>query len=125
MTIDRRLLAGMLMSHPAISAGVAERPRLGVSWATLDLEAARARSTIMTAVKLRVDIFHLAGFLYLPRLDGMVVKDGVRAMRADQGVARRLDGPAVVGGTALEHGRGPVPLPGAAEARQGSRQHRV
>src|SRR5919106_4913498 len=108
---------GILMSHPAISAGVAGRPRLGVSWATLDVEAARARSTITTAVTLRVDIFHLTGSLYLPRLDGIVVKDGVRAMRADQGVARRLDGASVVSGTALEHSRGTVPLPGGAEAR--------
>jgi hypothetical protein len=73
------------------------------------MEAARARSTIMTAVKLCVDIFHLAGGLHLPRLDGIVVKDGVGAMRADQGVARRLDGTAVVGGAALQYGRKTVP----------------
>src|SRR5918996_5487768 len=114
---------GMLMSHPAISAGVAGRPRLGVSWATLDVYAARARITITTAVTLRIDIFPLAGGLYLPRLDGIVVKDGVGAMRADQGVARRLDGTAVVGGAALQHGRGTVPLPGDAEARQCPWQH--
>src|SRR5512145_2865671 len=88
---------GMLMSHPAISAAVAGRPRLGVSWATLRVWPARARSAITTAAKLCVDIFHLTVCRYLPRLDGVVVEDGVGTMHADQGVARWLDRTAVVG----------------------------
>src|SRR5438132_11374711 len=114
----------MLISHPATSAGVAGRPRLGVSWAPLPMYPATATSTITTAVKLRVDIFHLAVGFYLPRLDGIVVVEDVAAMRGHQGVARRLDRTRVVGGAALQHSGGAVPLPCAAEARQRPGQHR-
>src|SRR5438105_13097563 len=114
----------MLISHPATSTGVAGRPRFGVSWAALPMCPATAISISTTAIKLRVDIFHLTVCFHLPRLDGVVVVEDIGAMRGHQGVARRLDGTRVIGGAALQHGGGAVPLPRHAEARQYPGQYR-
>src|SRR5262245_26182300 len=106
----------MLISHPATSAGVTGRPRFGVSWAALPVYPTTAISIITTAVKLRIDIFHLAVCFHLPRLDGVVMVGDIGAMRGHQGVARRLDRTRIIGGAALQHGRSAVPLPCQAEA---------
>src|SRR5215471_465078 len=116
---------GMLMSHGAISAAVAERPRPGVSCAMLGTKAVKARSVVTAAVALCVYIFHLTTGLYLPRLDGVVVKDCVRSVGGYQSIARRLDRTSFVGGTALQYGRGTVPLPRDAEARQRPGQYGI
>src|SRR4029450_1282536 len=114
----------MLISHLATSAGVASRPRFGVSWAALPVYPTTAISIITTTVKLRVDIFHLAVCFHLPRLDGVVVVGDIDAMRGHQGVARRLERTRITGGAALQHGWSAVPLPCHAEARQCFGQHR-
>src|SRR5215471_13043285 len=81
-------------------------------------------STIMTAVKLRIDIFHLTVCFYLPCLDGIIVIGYIGAMCGHQGVARRLDRTSVVGSTTLQYYGSTAPLPRHAEARQRTGQHR-
>src|SRR5215471_9949640 len=94
---------GMLISHPATSAGVAGRPRLGVSWATLQVYPATVMLTSTMAVKLCVDIFHLAVCFHLPCLDGMIVVGDIRAVCGHQGIACWLDCTRVVGGAAFQY----------------------
>src|SRR5207249_9342084 len=81
----------MLMSHPAISACVAARPRFGVSRGAVPAQPPKTMTHVATASASRVDILDLASRLDAPGLDRMVVVDDVGALLGDQLVARRLD----------------------------------
>src|SRR5205085_7750789 len=111
-----------LMSHPAISAAVAGRPRFGVSTragaaqpATTSTSAAHARS--------RVDMLHLAAGGDAPGLDRVAVKDRVGAVLGDESLAFGLHVARVIDRPRLEHGRGAVPAPWQAKARERARPH--
>src|SRR5262249_19221993 len=113
----------MLMSHPAISVGVAARPRLGFStWAL----AQPAKTIAMTApASSRGDMLDLAVGGHAPRLDRVAVEDRVASVLGDELVTLRLHVAGVVDGTRLEHRRGAIPLPSQAEARERARKHRL
>src|SRR5919108_2165612 len=72
-----------LMSHPAISADVATRPRFGVS-----TRVAGAQPTTITAsaahATSRVDMLHLAVRRHAPGLDDVAVEDRVVAVLGDE-----------------------------------------
>src|SRR5689334_10760932 len=59
-----------------------------------------------------------------PRLDAVVVIEGMRAAHGDQLVSRRLDVAGLVDRPALQARRFAVPHPGEAEPGPGNRQHR-
>src|SRR5262247_2987104 len=113
----------MLMSHPAISVGVAARPRLGVStWAL----AQPAKTIAMTArASSRVDMLDLAVGGHAPRLDRVAVEDRVVSVLGDELLALRLDVAGIVDGARLEHRRRPVPPPRQSKPRERTRQHRL
>src|SRR5262249_37128067 len=113
----------MLMSHPAISVGVAARPRLGVStWAL----AQPAKTIAMTArASSRVDMLDLAVGGHAPRLDRVAVEDRVASVLGDELVPLRLHVAGIVDGTRLEHRRGAIPLPSQAETRERARKDRL
>src|SRR5262249_2080573 len=113
----------MLMSHPAIWAGVAVRPRFGVSVTVAPAQPMSASATAAHA-RSRVDMLHLPVRLYGPRLDRVVMEDGVVAVVGDELVALGLDGARVVGRARFQDRRASTPLPGHAEAGDRSRQHR-
>src|SRR6185295_9292435 len=78
-----------LMSHPAIWAAVAGRPRFGVS--TTVARAQPAATTAITATaRSRVDMLHLAAGRHAPGLDRVVVEDGVAAVLGDEFIALGL-----------------------------------
>src|SRR5215813_4171863 len=115
---------GMLTSHAATSAGVAVRPRPGVSVTTAGLaQPARVATQMPTATRLRVDIFHLAAPRHAPGLDGVVVEDDVAAMLGHQLFPRGLYLTGAVRRTTLQDGRSALPFPGDAEAGQHARQN--
>src|SRR5262245_63046863 len=123
----------MLISHAATSSTEARRPRSGPRIATAPSGAApcdrmagrsgagpgapgvaaRPASTAAArvAARLRVDILHLALRRHLPCLDRVVVVGGVAAVRGDARIALGLGDSGVIGGAALENGRGAVPPP--------------
>src|SRR2546428_59811 len=114
---------GMLMSQPAISAGVAGRPSAGVSRAVVPAQPPTAMIRLARANASRVDILDLTARLDGPGLDRVVVEDDVCAVLGDQPIASGLEMADVVRRATLEYGRGAVPLPGDPEARQRVRQH--
>src|SRR5439155_24632809 len=98
----------MLMSHWAISSGVATRPRLGLSAANATAEAvARPEAAMRRA--LRIDMLHLAFVGNSPARDSVGVIDRSVAARGDHLLSRRLDVTALVGRAALQDRRSPVP----------------
>src|SRR5215470_15754362 len=118
----------MLTSHATTSVGVAARPRPGpgvsVTTAAGLAQPASATTQMPTAMRLRVDILHLAVPRHTPGLDGVVVEDGVVAMLGHQLFPRGLYLTGAVRRTALQDGRRALPLPGDAEAGQRARQDR-
>src|SRR5215813_2473757 len=118
----------MLTSHAVTSAGVASRPRPGpgvsVTTAAGLAQPASATTQMPTAMRLRVDILHLAGPRHAPGLNGMVVEDGVVAMLGHQLFPRGLYLTSAVRRTTLQDGRSALPFPGNAEAGQRARQNR-
>src|SRR5438874_5115181 len=111
-----------LMSQPAISAAVADRPRFGVSmWlaaphpAVTNASAAHASS--------RVDMLHLAARGHAPGLDRVAVKDRTVAVLGDELLALGLDVARIVRGARLQHGGAAVPAPWQSKARERSRQN--
>src|SRR2546425_1652268 len=113
----------MLMSHPAISAGVAARPRFGVSRAAEPAHPVTTTTEPTRTSALRVNILDLAIRLHAPGLDRVVVVDDVGAVLGDQLIATGLDAAGVIRRATLEHVRGAVPLPGDPEAHQRVREH--
>src|SRR3954463_1549881 len=106
----------MLMSHAAISSGVAARPRFGLSAANAAAEAtARPEAAIRRA--LRVDMLHLAFVGNCPGRNGVGVIDRSVAARGDHLLTRGLQITGVVGRAALQDGRPTIPAPRHAEAR--------
>src|SRR2546427_3865384 len=113
----------MLMSHAAISSGVAARPRFGPSAANATAEV-RAKPEAAMRIALHVDMLHLALVGNGPGRDGIGVIDRPVAAPGDHLLARRLDVTGLVGGAALQDRRVAVPTPWNAEACQRLRQHR-
>src|SRR3954453_21887318 len=94
----------MLMSHEAISSGVAARPRFGLSAANVTAEAmARPEAAMRRA--LRIDMLHLAVVGNSPSGNGVGVIDGSAAARSDHLLPRRLDVTGLVGHAALQDRR--------------------
>src|SRR6516164_8518388 len=112
----------MLMSHTAISSGVAGCPRSGVSAsATVD-----TTSNADAALKcLRIDMPDLPVLADRPAGDAVEVIERLRAAFGDQRCARRLDIPGTVCSAALQHRRAAVPAPRYAEPGQRLCQDRV
>src|SRR3989442_9526190 len=110
-----------LMSQPAICAGVASRPRFGLSIPLGVMPAPAQPPTTRasaTQTRSRVDMLHLAVRRHAPGLDAVEVEDRVVAMRGDELVALRLHGPRIVGGARFQHARTSVPFPRHPEARE-------
>src|SRR4051812_17927666 len=104
------------MSQPAISAGVATRPRLGPSaCGACACAAVAGRASIAASVTaLRIDIADLARSGDAPALDGAHVI-GLRVVIARFPCgAGRLYFAGLVGGAALQEGGPAVPAPGQA-----------
>src|ERR1700757_1691467 len=107
----------MLMSHAAISSGVATRPRFGLSAANATAEVmARPKAAMRRA--LGVDMLHLTFVGNRPSRDGIGVIDRPVAARGDHLLTRRLDVSGLIGGAALQDRWAAVPAPRNAEARQ-------
>src|SRR2546425_1172966 len=81
----------MLMSQPAISAGVAGRPSAGVSRAVVPAQPPTAMIRLARANASRVDILDLTARLDGPGLDRVVVEDDVCAVLGDQPIASRSE----------------------------------
>src|SRR4030095_4994018 len=76
-----------LISQPAICAGVASRPRLGLSIAlgvTLALAQPPTTSASATQTRSRIDMLHLAVRRHAPSLDAVVMEDGVVAVLGNE-----------------------------------------
>src|SRR5438094_10180665 len=117
----------MLMSQPAICAGVAVWPRFGLSVTGALVTVALAQPTSASATaahaRSRVDMLHLPVRLDGPRLDRVVMEDGIVPVLGDELVALGLYGAGAVGRARFHDHRAPTPLPRHAEAGDRSRQH--
>src|SRR5438445_13039809 len=117
----------MLMSQPAICAGVAVWPRFGVSVTGALVTVALAQPTSASATaahaRSRVDMLHLPVRLDGPRLDRAVMEDGIVPVLADELVAFGLYGAGAVRRTRAHDRRAPTPLPRHTEAGDRSLQH--
>src|SRR5437879_12732359 len=115
----------MLMSQPAICAGVAVWPRFGVSVTGALVTVALAQPTSASATaahaRSRVDMLHLPVRLDGPRLDRAVMEDGIVPLLADELVAFGLYGAGPVGRARFHDRRAPPPLPRRADAGHRSR----
>src|SRR5206468_1270096 len=93
----------MLMSQPAICAGVAVWPRFGasVTGALVTVALAQPTSASATAAhaRSRVDMLHLPIRLDGPRLERVVMKDGIVPVLGDELVAFGLIARGSTGGT--------------------------
>src|SRR5204863_8291363 len=110
----------MLISHAAISSGVAARPRSGLS-------APAAQQLIASAEQIarilsRINMLDLAALRHAPARDAVEVVDRARAAIRDQLGACRLDSAGFVRRAALQGRGSAAPAPGDAEARHGLRQ---
>src|SRR4051794_41905276 len=102
----------MLMSQAARSAGVAAWPNLGASAAAA---AVAAQSSAAHAKRSSQNIGGLPFLVDLPACDRVEVIDAAQATLGDELRARRLHHAGLVGGSALQHRRTAVPLPGHTE----------
>src|ERR1700724_782019 len=112
----------MLMSHTAISSGVAGCPRSGVSAsATVDIT-----SNAEAALKcLGIDMPDLPALADRPAGDAVEVIESLGASFGDQRGTRRLDIPGTVRRAALQHRRAAIPAPRHVEPGQGLWQYRL
>src|SRR5215471_14321348 len=115
-----------LMSHAAISAEVAGRPRLGPAFSPAGIPPAVAhpasRTAAAAAVRLGVDILHLAVGRHTPGLNRVVMEDGIGPVLSDQRVALGLDRSRFIAGAALEDSGPSAPDPRDPKARERTRQ---
>src|SRR4051812_47976838 len=98
----------MLISHAAISSGVATAPRFGLSAANAKPDAMVRPEAIMRRV-LRVDMLHLSFVGNAPGGDRIGVIDCPLAARGNHVLARWLGVTGLVGGAALQDRRPAVP----------------
>src|SRR5262245_7490900 len=113
----------MLMSHDAISSGVATRPRFWLSAdAVLDTTAiteAAARSLLC------VNMLHLTILGNTPTRDPIEVVERFGAAIGNEFGARGLDEPCLIRGATLQDGGSAVPAPRHAEPSERHRQDRL
>src|SRR5262250_343830 len=114
---------GMLMSHPAMSAGVTIRPRSGVSRCAAGAQPASSTMET-TASALGEDMLHLAVRRDAPGHDAVVVEDDVAAVVGEDLVASRLHRAGIVRRARLQDRRLSVPSPRVPKPRERTRKHR-
>src|SRR5688572_27758950 len=124
-------LGGMLMSHAAISCGVASRPRPGPA-GRLDgpvVEVAQAStrvaSTMAAITFLKIDIAYASVSFDHPRLDRIVVVALLGHVFREPRRARGLHVSFLVDGPALQLDSRAVPLPRQAKTSHALREYRL
>src|SRR5690242_1993707 len=115
------------MSQPAMSAAVAGEPRPYRSAAPTIPAAPNSRYPVSAAMRTtsRDMIGHGPAAIDAPRLDGVVVIEGIRAAGADHRIVLRLYISRLVDGAALQQRRPAIPPPGHSEAGERLRQDRL